>query len=348
MELTDRSVSKARAIFQRHQPHCYSVSQVTLSEIDDTIQWEVTFNSNQNDYTQKCQTVKQQMQLSYHNIARVGSVSKITTITGLQFWKTTFYPEYKYGVSRTSVKTSIPHASYDEFTILVRRSTEDIIIPIHEYNEETDLPRKLFQHGKNVTSQFTRRTTLCRSVMNVIKDNLSKGCNYVRSLLVRPKKSRLTNRTPIVFVKPETEPLVSEHFPPLVEEDTTISPSPSYDVETRVERQNRTYAAVAFDYEKLENAMQKRSLADPRVFKAARMYILSNMSTFGLKVSPITFKTFRKIELANILKQSGLPTDSSLLDIYTDFCTETGICSDVVTDLKDELALALKLGQAVR
>ena len=343
--LTDCNVSAAKAVFQRYSPSGLAVEYVNLLDYGTHHEWDVTYhncNRAAPEFNQLLR-VKGLIQSVLHGIANVGSVCIRRSPNHVSSWNVIVKPIYFSGITRENTKNEVkvsppPGPTYNGFSVLIKRGNNILFVKPSEVLE-SDLPRKLFQDGKHVTSKFTYRNSLCRTVFNIIKDNLQKGASNVKALLRNPRRRK--EIPPVVTFVPS-----DDEFPTLVENATTaleVETIPSSPIVAKP-----SYAAVAFNYEQFEDKIRLSKFNDPRVFRAARLYILSNAGELGLKTSPIIFKAFRKIELANILRSEGLPTDSSLIKLYQRYCTERDICSDVLTELNSERDYALKAGIAVR
>lgn len=218
----------------------------------------------------------------------------------------------------TTPKVSFSISTVTKEKILITNLTEqslDEVKPVH-----------LFENDRNVTRKFTGRSNLCRRILKIIKDHLSTGAPHCRTLLHRTVKQSSNHG-----IKP-SEPLKSYN---------AVAPPP-------------TLPTSEYSYN-----LNASRLSSPPVFKAVRNVLSLAVQDSGstqvtkdgiVTVSPeaalsrYRIRSFSYAESLNMIINAGLPCNSSLSTIYSRFCIERGLCSDVLSDLDNNYNTLVEYG----
>lgn len=202
----------------------------------------------------------------------------------------------------------------DKITVVMSDSKPTILF---KDVDENCKPRYLMYGKENVTKSVTGKYRLSRKLLNILKQMLSCSGSVCRkqirkecTALVKVDKSTKQSRPPPLLKVCKTT-------------STCIPPPSSY----------------------LSNIM-KSKLHDANTFKAASRFLalaqandeLKDVSgkPYELNIRPrIDYLSVSRLELKFRLRSAGLPTDSSLYQLFQDFCTDLGI-SEVPVLLMDE------------
>lgn len=341
------SIAVARAYFQHSAPAGAAVEHVFKDYFENGALWTTTYHQSQPFPAldrSNCHRVKAILQRMCPVGGSVGSVYLREYEQGRKVWAAQYYYNNKGAdktrtASRTTndtkIENAIPAVEYfkdefdlDKISIQVRRDNKIILLHPSEVTD-TDLPCRLIANGRNLTSRFVGRWTLCKKVFHKIRDILSKGYIYVRSFLREMRKTTLARS--IGFVSNDA----STSLP--IQEPDSVS-------QTQKVEKNKTYAAVSYTYEtEYSDNIIFAKFRDVNLFRAVRQYIVSGLGISGRGTFPLASLTV--VELANVLKTNGLPLDKSLFDKYCEYCRITNISKEPVRELCDYVDLLRKSGK---
>lgn len=324
----------ARAWFQSHASPGTTVVSVVRADNSTTRTWITTYltdgefpSPHRNNFIE----AKKLFQKSYLPDGIVKVVSITEREDGSSLWSV---QSSKRTTScwKTTIKTVVfSRSKVDDVectpVLKVKIQRKDTILFVEPQNVlDTDLPKRLFLK-QDVTRRYTGRRSLNRRLFGAIKDRLinnedaNKIKHHVTSLL-RPKPGV------VQFVKPQAdqEAVNEESNESVVVEETCTSPSTPAP---------RTYAAVAYDYSKVNKMYRMSRLQDPRIFALVRRYISSCLGFQGYGKIPVMRPDCTPIELANAVSTAGLPLDESLRELYLEYCSSRGICEDAECELRN-------------
>lgn len=347
------TLAQARAFFQSTSPSRFVLRHVESTITENHANWNIKYTSVIAIDISNLASVRSTFQNTYaHSCARIGRVSITREEDIPLLWNITFQHQPPTRKESDKVKTSKKeHSSHNQqdknediFQVTVKTPQGMVLKPIDDV-QDNDCVCRLYHNGHNVTRRYTSRGSLCKNIFMVIKQHVSKGIDYVRSLLQKSKRHKRTNKLRPGFGydgKIEMSARSTIDFIPATVEEVVP------EVKTTSER--RSYSAVAGDYHQWEAVRESRVLSDPRIFRVVRQYLGMHLVTVnGVKytVSPEwspSYPTSGRFivgisELKNILVTSGLPLDKSLFDKFQRYCKERNIIDNVV-HLVEDLARA--------